>query len=958
MENSRVGIAIVLTFAINTVPVISSAYSVSTHEGLTQVIIDQYEKIRGDVFTSEQAAAAVHGSNKEDEDWRFMQHFYDPINNKGLWGKYISSKEWVQNTDKQGGELGYAREYFSRNDDYTWDRAIFDYAYGNKVRAAEALGHVLHLVEDASVPAHVRDDAHGNIWGIGNPDTYEKFTGIFEKGSVNIVGKIISKKFSSLSQAFEDTASFSNKNFVTNDVMFSEYASPSVNTLVVKGEFAYHAALGHVVARAVRKYDRKLQKSMTSFEFDDPSSTVSLSYWNLLSRHAVESGIGVIDLFFREVEKEKQTGALKAKNLSPLQQHNKKLASGFSLVKAIYGSSLTQDDVNELLSDAAAGQAGAAALAIGEKAEPIATQQPVADQTLPAPRPTELPAEPAAQEQSEPAVPTERNSSVESQTVSSGTSTTSQLQPLVPVTPGFGGGGGGNGGSTSQAEEVVETSVPDETPTPVVVPVSLEVLSPHEGDFFATTTVAFSGITEAHGLVTLESNANTATTTADGAGSWSSNISLEEGNPTVAVSATDSAGERATSTIVDVFVDITPPSLATVSLPQCSNSLTATFCLIATTSVTVQWESVADATSYAVAVDGIVGATTTATSSFVSVSFSASSTIAVIAYDAAGNTSTSTSEMVYAIERPLIIYEVAWAGTDANATDEWIEIKNVSAFDVDLSKVSLSVDGTSSALSGTLNAGALYLIEDRAEAMSKTHNLALDMDLPDTGALIVLSTTDGTVLDSTPDVAACSGWCSGSSSATIGASAQFGELTAKLSMERKDPITDGTLASSWQSNDTYIRISPSKATDSATESVYGTPGMTNSAGLPAAGWDCGSGTLTTAGGSYNPTSDACTYLSAFVSTQANRYGDVYRGTVGSSTLMSGHSLSKSIQSSQNDAGIVSGAVAGDQFFVAIYETRNGPAFSTDLTDFRNYMKTGVGTTPHGNYVTIPWTYAP
>ncbi|MHB1086515.1 MAG: hypothetical protein ACYCZ0_02080 [Minisyncoccota bacterium] len=957
MENRRALITVVVS-VILMVPTTSRAFSVPTHEGVTQIIIEQYEKLRGDVFTPEQAIAAVRGSNEEDNDWRFMQHFYDPINNKGLWGKYITSKDWVQNTDKQGGELGYAREYFSRNDDYTWDRAIFDYVYRDKVRAAEALGHVLHLVEDASVPAHVRNDAHGNLWGVGNPDTYEKYSGIFAKGNVNIVGKITPRQFQDIQDAVNSTALFANQGFLSDDTIFKGYELPDEESLIVRSGFGYHPVIGHRVASAKQSYDKQTNITSTEFFFEKSSFEVLSDYWNTLSRHAVESGIGVIDLFFREVEKEKQTGALKAKNLSPLQQHNKKLASGFSLVKAIYGSSLTQDDVNELLSDTAAGQAGAAALALGAETKPIATQQPVLVQAPAAPQPTGQPVGSATQEQSEPAIPAERNSSDESQTVPSGTSTTSQLQPLVPVTPGFGGGGGGNGGSASQAEEVTGAPEPDETPAPIVVPVSLEVLSPHEGDFFATSTVAFSGITEAHGLVTLESNVNTATTTADGAGSWSSDITLEEGNPTVTVIATDSAGERATSTTVDVFVDITPPSLATVSLPQCSNSLTATFCLIATTSVTVQWEGVADATSYAVAVDGIVGATTTATSSFASISFSASSTIAVIAYDEAGNTSTSTSESVYVIERPIVINEIGWAGTEATPTDEWVELKNISSFDIDVSKVVLRIDNSTTTLSGMLAPGALYLIEDRAEATSKTHDAILDMDLPDTGSIITLLDIENNVLDSAPDVSVCSGWCAGSAAATIGTSAQFGDATAKLSMERKDPIADGSFASSWQSNDTYIRISPSKATDSATESVYGTPGMTNSVGLPVAGWDCGSGTLATAGGSYNPTSDACTYLSAFVSTQANRYGDVYRGTMGSSTLMSGHSLSKSIQSSQNDAGIVSGAAAGDQFFVVIYETRNGPAFSTDLTDFRNYMKTGVGSTPHSNYVTIPWTYAP
>ncbi len=955
MENPRLSIALLLAFAIYT-PGTTFAYSVPTHEGLTQVILEQYEKLHGDVFTAEQTVFAVEGSNAEDEDWRFMQHFYDPTNSKGLWSRYIASKEWARDTDKQGGELGYARPYFSRSDDHTWDRAVFEYVHGDKMRAAEALGHILHLIEDASVPAHVRNDAHGNLWGIGDPDTYEKYTGIFARGNVNIVGVIAPKSFSSLEQAFDNTAGFTNANFVSDSTLFKGYASPNKNALSTRGAFAYHPTVGHRVASVEIWKDHFGNEIGKEYIMDDDTNSVSIDYWNILSRHAVESGIGVIDLFFREVEKEKLTGALKAKNLSPLKQHNKKLASGFSLVKALYGSSLNQSDVNELLSDTS-GQAGAAALAIGAKVEAPASVQPSTSVQAPVSQSVEESAEPVTQKQSERDIPKERNSSTENQTVTTDATTTPQIQQLVPVTPGFGGGGGGNGENGSQGEGGAVVSAPEETSVPVVEPVSLEILSPRAGDFFASSTVTFFGTTDADGVVTLESSTGVATTSADGAGNWSTSISLEEGNPAVAVSATDSVGERATSTTVSIFVDITPPSLAAVSLPQCGSSLAVTFCLIATTSVSVEWASVADAAFYAVAVDGIVGATTTATSSTATIGFFASSTIAVIAYDAAGNTSTSTSEIVYAIERPIIINEVAWAGTDATATDEWIELKNVSVFQIDLSHITLNIDDSSVALNGVLNAGDVYLIEDRAEATSATHDMVADVELSDTGAKVSLMSNDIT-MDSTPEIVTCSGWCAGSASSIVGTSAQHGNLSAMRSMERIAPETDGALASSWQNNDTYIRTSASKATDSSAGVVYGTPAVQNSSGLPSAGWDCGDGTLTSAGGAYNPTSSACTYLSAFVNTAANRYGDVYKGTVGSSTLVTGHLLSKSIQSSQNDDGITSGATAGDQFFVAIFETRTGPAFNTDLTDFRNYFKTGVGTTPHSNYVTIPWTYAP
>jgi hypothetical protein len=43
------------------------------------------------------------------------------------------------------------------------------------------------------------------------------------------------------------------------------------------------------------------------------------------------------------------------------------------------------------------------------------------------------------------------------------------------------------------------------------------------------------------------------------------------------------------------------------------------------------------------------------------------------------------------------------------------------------------------------------------------------------------------------------------------------------------------------------------------------------------------------------------------------------------------------------------------FFFAIWENRS---FGSDLTDFSNYLMTGVPNPPHGNYVTIPFVYQP
>ncbi len=960
METRRV---VVLTLLVFTTPAGVNAYAVPTHRGLSEVTIKAYERLHGDAFSDAESALVIRGAGEEDAHPRYANHFYDPINGRGLSGWYgapISfithpSKQWAQDTiaqaqfmclvkskkDDRGCFLGYGHGYedkwFSSPMDFSWDRAVYEYVWGDKERGVESLGHVIHLIQDATVPAHVRNDDHTS------GDTYEDYTARFIEGNIPIPTSVRPPTYSTIDDAFERVASYTNINFVSDDTVSKEYPRPAIDTLTVQNGYA-RGIDNLKIARVRKSFKNGQYKNELSVDED-----VVSDLWPHLSQKAVEAGAGVIDLFFRAAEEEKRTGRLKAMNISQKDKDRKEtILKTFNVAKLLYGSSLTQSDVNELLNDSA-GQAGAAAVALGG-----------AQEVPPAPSPSPQNQQPTSAEPVEQTfAPTESDAPQEvasalaeddvAEQVSQQTQVDAPLyQQMVPVTPGFGGGGGV---SSVGSEEVSE-------PEPEPTPMSLSIVSPLAGEFFATSTISFAGTTEADAVVSLESGALTASTTADASGNWVAFLALNEGAADVTVTASDTGGDRATSTSRTIFVDLTPPATATVTLPQCELSLSSSFCLLVTQDVEVEWALVPDAAYYAVIINGVAYATTSATSSTANAVFVASTTVAVVSYDAAGNSATSTSEYVYAVERPLIINEIAWAGTDSLATDEWIELLNTTPFELDMAHVHLSIDGVAAALSGIASPNGLYLVEDRAEATSKAHDALFDMDLPDAGAVVQLADEVGTVFDSTPDIATCGGWCAGSVAGLIGTSAQKGNLSANQSMERVDSGAEGTLASSWHSNDTYIRTSSSRAIDSGGGTVYGTPGMSNGAGLPDAGWSCGGDTLDSSGGTYNPTHDFCTYLSAFISTEANRYGDIFKGTVGSSTLATGHSLAKSIQSSQNDTNLVAGALAGEQFFVAMYEIRTGPAFSGDLTAFRNYMQTGVGSPPHSNYVTIPWTYAP
>ena len=81
----------------------------------------------------------------------------------------------------------------------------------------------------------------------------------------------------------------------------------------------------------------------------------------------------------------------------------------------------------------------------------------------------------------------------------------------------------------------------------------------------------------------------------------------------------------------------------------------------------------------------------------------------------------------------VVINEIAWAGTQANANAEWIELYNSTSADIDLSGWTLTAtDGTPNiALSGTISAGAYFLLERSADTAISD----IPADLIYTGAL-------------------------------------------------------------------------------------------------------------------------------------------------------------------------------------------------------------------------------
>lgn len=167
----------------------------------------------------------------------------------------------------------------------------------------------------------------------------------------------------------------------------------------------------------------------------------------------------------------------------------------------------------------------------------------------------------------------------------------------------------------------------------------------------------------------------------------------------------------------------------------------------------------------------------------------------------------------------VVINEVAWMGTAASASDEWVELHNAGQNAVDLSgwtisffKPATTTPSKVIALSGSIPAGGFYLIERTDENPT---DIPADLvssfgtGLVDGGMILEIA-QNGAAVDRTPEL--CENkWCAGSNN-------------PKMSMERRNPNTDGTVALNWGNND-GVKMN---GTDAAGNAISGTPKRENS----------------------------------------------------------------------------------------------------------------------------------
>ena len=358
------------------------AYGTETHAALTQEIFNFYNQH----FPQNKIPEAlkdylIDGSRREDSIPRFFNHFYDPVYDRGLndlvWGRGYASKIWAQDPSKQNQVVYKVAStiasilsafqqkklnLISTESDFTWQRAIEYYLNGEPEKAMFALGHILHLIEDASVPAHTRNDGHPAV--LGDEDPYEVWAYRFNRDNIReSIEKFLKNKqpiiLDSLDSYFNSMASYSNNNFYSGDTIGiqSGYDKPQPDYITKDGDYFYGFKIDREFGdyRIFLKEKQGLFNTLISttdnislFVNKEGGDKVLKDYWQRLSVKAIQHGAGVINLFFQEVEKTRanlQTAQTVQRQKSFLGQF---VDSGNSLINKIFRTDNLPDSVIKL----------------------------------------------------------------------------------------------------------------------------------------------------------------------------------------------------------------------------------------------------------------------------------------------------------------------------------------------------------------------------------------------------------------------------------------------------------------------------------------------------------------------------------------------------------------------------------------------------------------------------------
>src|SRR3989344_1509921 len=283
----------------------------NTHPALTKAAGDFYNlNFPKNKISEEEIKLLMKGAYEEDQPPRWLNHSYDPVHNKA-WVGYRTSKVWAMSSDAQqitkyqyalspifSDKLNNEEDFY----DFSYERALLDYAKGNRNRAFEALGHVFHLLEDSNVPEHTRLDIH--LWWHGTESPYEKTMAKWNPQNIDVVQKLVRQRekpilLDSLDKYFDEIAGYSNGYFFSEDTIFSsKYPGPDVDFWKLEKINGKNIAFGYKnnkfgSLRLLKRLKEPIVRNLIEEkEFTLNDDLVLDDYWEKLSKDFVLHGAG------------------------------------------------------------------------------------------------------------------------------------------------------------------------------------------------------------------------------------------------------------------------------------------------------------------------------------------------------------------------------------------------------------------------------------------------------------------------------------------------------------------------------------------------------------------------------------------------------------------------------------------------------------------------------------------
>jgi len=262
-----------------------------THPLLSESAAVIYNQRASLKLTDQQKSWIIKGSIDEDNDPRYLNHFYNPVTGKGLDGWDQIGKLNLKVQGKSAKE--WAKSQNSNTGDYSEAAILKNYQDGNLMRAYQGIGHIIHLIQDMAVPAHTRNDPHG----MGDP--YEKWAEQYATINPN---KLTFLNINSLNQAFDLMANYSNNNFFSRDsIIIRSFKNYKTVFELVDGKKRMYLLneLENLIFKLA--YTKNPDSINPVFQVDDDLK-LNLDYWNMLYPKAVGYSAGVIDYFVKQFE--------------------------------------------------------------------------------------------------------------------------------------------------------------------------------------------------------------------------------------------------------------------------------------------------------------------------------------------------------------------------------------------------------------------------------------------------------------------------------------------------------------------------------------------------------------------------------------------------------------------------------------------------------------------------------